>query len=1445
MSIRERKYFADPQAGMNSDDDAFAVGVNEWVNAENIRAGSSDKYPTAVVQAIGSNLLLNDTYSSVEIGTQKWALRNLDVTTYQNGDPIPLVTDPLAWAALTTGAYCYVNNNSANTAEYGLLYNWYAINDPRGLAPIGWKIPTDNDYYDLFSNLGSSTIAGGKMKEIGTNHWNSPNTGATNESDFTGLGSGFRDNGGTYYSFNDLGLFWTKSSGTYTTGIVNQIQITSGGTGYTPGYYTNITTSGGSGSGLTVDIIVGNGTIGTLGAVIIVYINNPGSGYTDLDNVYIDGTTFTSVATITITGIIDSTPIDAYACVLSNTTASANVSTTPVNNGISLRLIKDENYITLGSTEDEVNNRLLYFLLSLDGNSEDRIVCYDIATSTTYNVLFDSQVIDGLSFNKNFPIHSAKVIEGLLVWTDNNGEPRCINIDAGIKLNHPSFVTNVDAYSTPIKYETTTLIKRPPLYNLSVEKLLLTGISVNIIKDNAYQFCYRYTYKDDQVSALSVYSILIPPNLNTENSNCINIVVPYSEYIDDDVQIIEICARYGNDGVTRVIKKWDKNDPDDDADIIAHNAGTANLTYLFTDSNVAYTLDKITAATPFDNVPLKSEALELAKNRVFLGNNLLGYDTPNSTSLQVELVNIDTTGGGTIPGVWNSVELTVWSSTGNVPHQVLYSYTFPYVVSAGNYYYFPNIITINPGAWSWVVTNPPTSHTLPSPLPSINYYSQVASGFGIPPYFTSLNDLVNYLKSAYPRSVPDWNPGYTNNTTSLGSALIINYSSSILNSFFKSSSRYSVSLSFYDRFRRKCGVVSEKIYVDTEDRTQSQTTFNDHISWQLDNTYATDEIPDWAYYYQINITKNLSTRFFQQAKSYQVRYVTRNTDLTLNYVQSNVYPSNCYAIAVDISYLASYGLGYTFEAGDFCNLIYTNPLGSNQLLTRQIIGQDGNFILLQPYNLQLETAPGILITAFYPLFEIFTPYIASDIEPYYETGNLMPIINPNTNYRSYGILNGLLYGDTYAITRSGFNGDTYISEAMSPNDAVWKTWNTDTGWVNYFTRIGQTRKTNSIKFSDTFIPGSKVNNINKFLLGNEKSLDIEMGTLRKLQLSSKVQGELGTVMLGICEGQTASLYIGETQQYGSSSQTTLTLSTDVIGSINVLKGSFGTVNPESVVQFKGNVYWLDAQNGKFIQYSPNGLFPISSKKMTIFWKQFSQTYLSTDPQDIEDFGYRPFVFTTVDPHHYELLISVPKLTSSPTNGYTPDYPSMIYPFNIWDGQAKTLVYSLSNDTWRGSYTFCAENFVTNSNVVYSFNKGLLYRHNEENSFNNFYGVQNSSKIMFVSNMQPNAPKVYDNIMIEGNLKPNFVYFYNNYPYLQTSDLIDTDFRDYEGLHNAVILRNKIVPTALGYTTDGLLNWEYMRNVAMYCMAQWDITNTQLLLKFATIGFAMSRGYEQK
>lgn len=150
-------------------------------------------------------------YNAVTIGTQVWMKENLKVTHYRNGDPIPKVVDNITWSNLTTGSYCYPENDINNVYAYGILYNWYAISDIRNLAPSGWHVASDVEWTILVNYLGGESIAGGKLKENGTTHWVDPNIGATNESGFTALPAGYRGENGGFYRYTTYGCWWSSN----------------------------------------------------------------------------------------------------------------------------------------------------------------------------------------------------------------------------------------------------------------------------------------------------------------------------------------------------------------------------------------------------------------------------------------------------------------------------------------------------------------------------------------------------------------------------------------------------------------------------------------------------------------------------------------------------------------------------------------------------------------------------------------------------------------------------------------------------------------------------------------------------------------------------------------------------------------------------------------------------------------------------------------------------------------------------------------------------------------------------------------------------------------------------------------------------------------------------------------------------------------------------------
>jgi uncharacterized protein (TIGR02145 family) len=162
--------------------------------------------PTATISDYSGN-----PYNTVSIGTQCWMGSNLKTTQYRNGDGIAYVWDASDWAARTTGAQSGYDNNSSNTAIYGNFYNWYAVADARGLCPMGWHVPTDAEWTTLTTFLGGESVAGGKMKTIGTTYWISQSAGTNNSSGFSGLPGGIR---GTLGVFSDVGqhaTFWSAS----------------------------------------------------------------------------------------------------------------------------------------------------------------------------------------------------------------------------------------------------------------------------------------------------------------------------------------------------------------------------------------------------------------------------------------------------------------------------------------------------------------------------------------------------------------------------------------------------------------------------------------------------------------------------------------------------------------------------------------------------------------------------------------------------------------------------------------------------------------------------------------------------------------------------------------------------------------------------------------------------------------------------------------------------------------------------------------------------------------------------------------------------------------------------------------------------------------------------------------------------------------------------------
>ena len=195
----------------------FRIICKNFITAQDKAKGNSNYYDKV------TNLSNNDkngfvsdidgnTYRTVKIGDQWWMAENLKTTKYNDGNDIPLVSEISIWPTLSTPAYCWYNNDENNKNPYGALYNGYAVNTTK-LCPSDWHVSSDDEWKTFTDYLGGTSVAGGKLKKAGTSHWNSPNTGATNEIGFTALPGGSRHNadGNFHTDFGKNGYWWSST----------------------------------------------------------------------------------------------------------------------------------------------------------------------------------------------------------------------------------------------------------------------------------------------------------------------------------------------------------------------------------------------------------------------------------------------------------------------------------------------------------------------------------------------------------------------------------------------------------------------------------------------------------------------------------------------------------------------------------------------------------------------------------------------------------------------------------------------------------------------------------------------------------------------------------------------------------------------------------------------------------------------------------------------------------------------------------------------------------------------------------------------------------------------------------------------------------------------------------------------------------------------------------
>lgn len=647
---------------------------------------------------------------------------------------------------------------------------------------------------------------------------------------------------------------------------------------------------------------------------------------------------------------------------------------------------------------------------------------------------------------------------------------------------------------------------------------------------------------------------------------------------------------------------------------------------------------------------------------------------------------------------------------------------------------------------------------------------------------------------------------------------------------FKDRGVYQTAIVFYDEYMRAAGVCTDPTFVA---RIAAGGNPEAQICTGI-NLQITGTPPEWAHYYSIVRTKNLNQGFFFQTKVLNINYL-RNYDDNGAVLYSTSPFNGWIETHLSLKWLSQSGIGYDYSEGDRITVFYTNQAGNPFSVDLPIKGvyygkstkTFGKKILSTRFGKHLDLVDAeelgeteqqqqidefsIVVENFdfkkdqVCFVEIYSPVKRSDTEFYYDIGEVYPIDNPGEVSRALSETNITLNsGDSYYIARKRATKEDsragvgyYFKlemkvESYNLFDEDFATNNSDIGKA--FVEIPderQQRVETSIRFGNTLVQDSQVNGLFTFPSANKEILPDELGAIRKLQAAADNQAE-GDVVLAIHEFNTSSLYIGISIIKDNSGKELFASTDSVIGTVRTLRGGYGTMNPESIIQKDGKIYGWDVNKGVVWRYGADGMTPISD--------YFMKNYFYNKSRD---------------------LITVENARAH--GGYDPFFNQYIITFDNGSTQ-ETIAFSELLNRWTSFYSFTPEGYQRLNTRMLSFKNGALYKHSENSTYNNFYGVQYTSKITPVCNIEPSKEKILQNVSTES--KHVWVAIGITNPEGQSSDLIAADYYHLANAYSANVLRDRNTPSAiLAPGQTALLHGDVMRSSAFEILME----NTQTTL----------------
>lgn len=808
------------------------------------------------------------------------------------------------------------------------------------------------------------------------------------------------------------------------------------------------------------------------------------------------------------------------------------------------------------------------------------------------------------------------------------------------------------------------------------ELFWIYGGETNLLGNESYMFATRFVYNDGDISVMSPYSKIAQPKAD----NAIGIRVHYSPpnvtSVPYDVKYVELIAKYGNDGEAFIINR---------ASFKQYGGGYFD----FYNRESRGTLSDDYVSKDFEAVPLESSTVEAVNNRIVFGGNKEGYETPSNVPISItpHYVGDDYTGDWfkDIPFVATNENTKLlatdklWGADGS-SSDLLRAWS-----SSASVVVYLNSSIISPKKRGWYLIPQdliPKSYYSEAKVNVAGWASFWSSATYRDFIFLGAQeeDLITGISGT------EWNDdGYyvqryfsvISNFTSLSATTVIpNYPYALDKIFknkeiiYKTGTEYQYGIIFSDESKRKSLTYVGDI-MSTPPLTHNMLTYKNGAYDKRYVRYAEWSIPDvnppeWASNYKI-VRSDPDVSMFYQFKATDISYAYKNYEYKGNDIAFNYHStydnlrktffngkigewtllqgepkSFVSAIAIPLVLLNKKNIGYTFSEGDYIRVIRQDLEVS---FKSKIIEVSGGYVFCEYTNIgEIEILPfvkndvftgkdveGISADTMYESIpyeytcEIVTPKIKGSGN-FYEVSEVF-----NISRDSWGsvtgtmdTLSGKIRGDVYV---ENINGS--YSEVANRGDK-WNKWEVDNmrpnATFNFEENFSFSKKETSIKWGGNYINGTQINNLSSFNALDEEILSGEIGAIQKLVFTNKIS-DYGKLLLVIGTKATLSIYIGETILTDTEGSENVQKSTNFIGTIRELKGNYGTMHPESVAKYRGNVYWWDAGHNSVIRYSSAGLYPISNYYMKSFFNKLNT-------KDEKMFG-------GYDPYSEEYVLRIP------------------------------------------------------------------------------------------------------------------------------------------------------------------------------------------------------------